>query len=1285
MLMFLTVVPVGVDAITWNATHAIATPAKNWGGGDVVVTDNYFYTIADNVTNGKGALYRAPRAQDPTTWTYLKSWTETGLQAGLAAWSVGVSDTVLVIYANHVVKSTDNGITWISLTDLPIWLTGTDRGSIFTNSSFDSGWVGVDNILYVTACGSGSNLGLHMTKSYNGGSTWGPWTNVTTNVVDWAGHMSRMGNTLYLLYRHRVTYQVSILTSTNWGATWGSEVALYTGTSLSVVPGTIQWLASGKFGVALGHSGTRAAKDYDLRYGYYWTSNSTFQVVETRTLDSYPDAYAVWYHSTADMMLLVSKPYYSSTLSDFVSQTSANTGMIVSAMAPKFLTNGSTTSTEANFVYSQNSTCTSPDSGSTTWTLKTNATWLSITAGGSGNNYAVIGGTPLDANIGFSYYADLSVKDADSRDNRNWTITVNPPPAPAFTSIAVTGSWEDHTYSYQPVCDQTITTWGLTTNSTWLSQNPITGAITGTSNNTDAMGSYSVSISAQTMFGTGYQNFTVTVANNIPHVTTTPALWVYLGDTYYYNASFDDWAVGGSFSGITSNSSDPYTFTPATGMLDFVALTAGSYWFDIAFSDNSGAGNETQYQIFYVEVISVTSFTSSPITGAWEDHVYTYTPTLNEAVGSWLLETNASWVAQNPITGVVSGTPTNAHSERSFYVHIKAVTLLYGWLWQNYSVTVANYAPYFTTTPNAIGYRTTTYSYTASFDDKSVGGSFTGITTNYPHPYSFVLLTGVLSFYASSLGSYWFNVTCTDNSGASNVTAYQHFVVNIIAFIFTSSPVTGAWEDHAYSYTPTCNETITSWTLTTNASWLSQTPANGNVYGTPVNTNSVHSYYVCIKATTASHGWLWQNYSVTVANYVPHITATPKLYANWTQAYYYNSTFDDSAVGGTWGAIITNYTATYTWTIGTGRLQFTANVLGRFWFNYTISDNSGVANQSTYQNWSVLIYKEFEITTDYLPNAWEDHVYQLHFTANKSASWTLVSNATWISIDAGSGVVDGIATDVDAGHWYWINVTAHRSIYTDYHNYTIAVANNPPIFISVPPTVATIGVLYEYHAITTDLPWGGRFSLTTNATFPTINFDPLTGLLEVYPTTASWYWFNITYRDLSGSSNGTTFQYWIVAVVHPSTGTGGTGGGGGGVPAMLFATFSYSLSNGLSVTGSNMVQFADQSTGPNIVTWLWDFGDGKTSNEQNPVHTYKSVGRYTVTLTVTNGAGVSTSDTQVVVITEIPVAQVNLTLVAVAMIILGLMAVAISRGNYSRIGAAIIVVVGLLIWVLGSR
>ncbi|MCB0594277.1 MAG: PKD domain-containing protein, partial [Phaeodactylibacter sp.] len=53
--------------------------------------------------------------------------------------------------------------------------------------------------------------------------------------------------------------------------------------------------------------------------------------------------------------------------------------------------------------------------------------------------------------------------------------------------------------------------------------------------------------------------------------------------------------------------------------------------------------------------------------------------------------------------------------------------------------------------------------------------------------------------------------------------------------------------------------------------------------------------------------------------------------------------------------------------------------------------------------------------------------------------------------------------------------------------------------------------------------------------------------------------------------------------------------------------------------GGLTVQFANASTGAD--DWLWEFGDGATSSQGNPAHTYSADGNYTVTLTTTSQCG----------------------------------------------------------------
>jgi len=56
-----------------------------------------------------------------------------------------------------------------------------------------------------------------------------------------------------------------------------------------------------------------------------------------------------------------------------------------------------------------------------------------------------------------------------------------------------------------------------------------------------------------------------------------------------------------------------------------------------------------------------------------------------------------------------------------------------------------------------------------------------------------------------------------------------------------------------------------------------------------------------------------------------------------------------------------------------------------------------------------------------------------------------------------------------------------------------------------------------------------------------------------------------------------------------------------------------------------------------IISYFWDFGDGETSTEQNPTHTYPSSGTYTVTLTVTDDSGASSTATLTIVVERSPI------------------------------------------------
>jgi PKD repeat protein len=82
-------------------------------------------------------------------------------------------------------------------------------------------------------------------------------------------------------------------------------------------------------------------------------------------------------------------------------------------------------------------------------------------------------------------------------------------------------------------------------------------------------------------------------------------------------------------------------------------------------------------------------------------------------------------------------------------------------------------------------------------------------------------------------------------------------------------------------------------------------------------------------------------------------------------------------------------------------------------------------------------------------------------------------------------------------------------------------------------------------------------------------------------------------------------------------------------PESLLSRFAARRANALKVSFSynprypaegQAVQFTDASSG-SPTSWQWDFGDGLTGTDQNPVHIYMKSGFYRITLIATNSSG----------------------------------------------------------------
>ena len=111
--------------------------------------------------------------------------------------------------------------------------------------------------------------------------------------------------------------------------------------------------------------------------------------------------------------------------------------------------------------------------------------------------------------------------------------------------------------------------------------------------------------------------------------------------------------------------------------------------------------------------------------------------------------------------------------------------------------------------------------------------------------------------------------------------------------------------------------------------------------------------------------------------------------------------------------------------------------------------------------------------------------------------------------------------------------------------------------------------------------------------------------------TAKTYSVKLSVTDTDGASSSITKDVTVSAPLN--------------MPPVAAFTFSPSLPQ----VGS-AVSFTDTSTASKgtVTAWLWNFGDGATSHDQNPSHTYSSTGTYNVTLTVTDNDGLKSSVTK---------------------------------------------------------
>lgn len=223
-------------------------------------------------------------------------------------------------------------------------------------------------------------------------------------------------------------------------------------------------------------------------------------------------------------------------------------------------------------------------------------------------------------------------------------------------------------------------------------------------------------------------------------------------------------------------------------------------------------------------------------------------------------------------------------------------------------------------------------------------------------------------------------------------------------------------------------------------------------------------------------------------------------------------------------------------------------------------------------------------------------------------------------------------TDINSGTWIyraWQYVPSGMTgtqFFILMNTYTPGVTHNLQDWSLQLELSATGGYIRDYNNVAATLPlvidqWAQiRVEIDFDADLQTIYYD------DTYLTSKSWKdgvssggAQNLACVDLYAGDAASTSVYYDDMSVAPQG------------PALTCDAGGPYIGN-----AEEPIQFTGSASGGmEPYTWLWDFGDEDTSDEQNPTHTYDEPGEYEVTLTVTDAFSDTASDSTTATVSEV--------------------------------------------------
>jgi hypothetical protein len=505
----------------------------------------------------------------------------------------------------------------------------------------------------------------------------------------------------------------------------------------------------------------------------------------------------------------------------------------------------------------------------------------------------------------------------------------------------------------------------------------------------------------------------------------------------------------------------------------------GTFWVNVTITDVMGNMSSQNYSLIVFNINDVPLIITGELDNATEDISYQFNlngtdidPT-NDIL-DWSMNTDAGWLNINPATGELNGLPTN-DDVGTYWVNIILEDNNTGMTSKNLTLIVNNVndAPLISTVDITTADEDVLYG--LDYDASDIDPTADSLTWTYETDAGWLNFNSITSVLFGTpgnddVGIYWVNVTVYDGNGGSDSHNFSLTVNNINdPPVITNNNTLAISEDSFYyvDYEATdvdpTNDTLT-WTLDTDAEWLSMESTTGTLSGTPTNDN-IGTFQVNVTVTDGNDGYDWTNFSVAVSNVndPPSIITEDILTAKAGELYsmdYEATDIDPTQDTLTW-SLETNASSWLSIDSNTGILSGTPtnNDVGIYWVNVSVKDGEGGIDFHIFAitvEPGIVINQNPVITTTNILNVEVNAEYSVDYEATDDRTpiieliWMMDTNASWLTFNASTRVLSGTPEINNIGS-YWVNITVEDG--EDgfaYTNFTVTVkkpektANNKP-------------------------------------------------------------------------------------------------------------------------------------------------------------------------------------------------------------------------------------------------